>query len=604
MKNQKLKKELSLFTATLYGVGIILGAGIYVLIGQGAGVAGNAIWLSFVVAAIIAAFTGLSYAELASMFPRVAAEYVYTKHAFSRNYLSFIVQWIMIFTLIVSASTVALGFGGYASFMFGISPVVAAAGLLVVLSAINYIGIKESARYNILSTVVEVSGLVFVAIIGLFFIGKAEIDYFSSPAGLGGVLSATALIFFAYIGFEELVNLSEETKNARKVIPKALVLSLGISTLLYILVSVSSISIIGAEELGKSPAPLTAVVSAALPEAGFLMSLIALFATSNTVLVILIVVSRMLYGLACNNTFPAVCGRVGGRKTPYVSVFIVMVMSLVFLLIGGIKTIAMLTDVGIFVVYVFVNASLIRLRYKAPGAKRTFRSPVNIGRFPVLALLGIISSGLMLLHFEPMLIIYEMIVVFVGLVFYKTFTKVQKLHEREKIYTKLFRKSIFTSKERDLIRAVIKYPMKISPIMVRNVKTVASRDTVRKAVTVMNRHKIGSVVVLDKGKVVGIVTERDVLKRVVAVNKKPESVRCKSIMSRPVKTIDAEESVVDAIELMARYRIKKLVVTKGREIAGIITATDILRSGERIEYAALKKLAQFFPVYQPAAQAG
>jgi len=210
----------------------------------------------------------------------------------------------------------------------------------------------------------------------------------------------------------------------------------------------------------------------------------------------------------------------------------------------------------------------------------------------------------MLLHFEPMLIIYEMIVVFVGLVFYKAFTKVQKLHEREKIYTRLFRKSIFTSKKRDLFRAIIKYPMKISSITVRNVRTVKPEDTVKKAVTVMNRHKIGSVVVANKGMVAGIITERDVLKRVVAVNKKPEGVRCRNIMSSPVKTIDAEKSVVDAIELMARYRIKKLVVTKGREIAGIITATDILRSGERIEYAALKKLAQFFPVYQPAAQAG
>jgi APA family basic amino acid/polyamine antiporter len=113
----KLKKELTLFTATLYGIGIILGAGIYVLIGNAAGIAGNAMWLSFVVAAVIASFTGLSYAELSGMFPKAAAEYVYTKKAFNRNSVSFIVQWIMIFTLIVSASTVALGFGGYFSFI-------------------------------------------------------------------------------------------------------------------------------------------------------------------------------------------------------------------------------------------------------------------------------------------------------------------------------------------------------------------------------------------------------------------------------------------------------------------------------------------------------
>lgn len=448
----KLKKELSLLTATLYGVGIILGAGIYVLIGQGAGIAGNSIWLSFAVAAVIAAFTGMSYAELSGMFPKDAAEYVYTKHAFNRNYLSFIVQWTMIFTLIISASTVALGFGGYFSFVFGVAPIIAAAGLLVVLSIINYIGIKESARFNIFATLVEVSGLVIVAILGLFFIGR--VDYFPSPSGLSGVLSATALIFFAYIGFEELVNLSEETKNARKVIPKALVLALGISTLLYILVSLASVSILGAETLAKSPAPLTEVVSKVMPQAGILMSFIAFFATANTVLVILIVASRMLYGLSCNNTFPSICGRIGSRRTPYVSVFIVMISSLAFLLIGGIKTIALLTDIGIFIVYVFVNASLIRLRYRMPNAKRTFRSPLNIGKFPVLAALGIITSFLMLLHFEPALIFYEMIMASVGLIFYSVFMNVKGIKTREEKYIILFRKSIkhiFVHKKRPKI---------------------------------------------------------------------------------------------------------------------------------------------------------
>ncbi len=600
----KLKKELSLFTATLYGVGIILGAGIYVLIGQGAAIAGNAIWLSFAVAAIIAAFTGLSYAELAGMFPKDAAEYVYTKHAFRRNYLSFIVQWVMIFTLIVSASTVALGFGGYFSFIFGVAPVTAAVGLLAVLSAINYIGIKESARYNIVATLLEASGLVIVIFIGLFFIGRTGIDYFASPSGLGGILSATALIFFAYIGFEELVNLSEETKNASKVIPRALVLSLGISTLLYILVSVSSVSIIGSEALAKSKAPMTEVVSGALPQAGILMSMIALFATSNTVLVILIVVSRMLYGLSCNNTFPEIFSRIGRRRTPYVSILIVMLLSVAFLLIGGIKTIALLTDVGIFIIYIFVNASLIRLRYKEPKAKRTFQSPVNIGKFPVLAFLGIVSSGLMLLHFEPVLILYEIIVAAVGFAFYKAFTKVHKIGEREKLYVRLFRKSEFTAKQKDLIRAMVKYPMRVSSVMTKTVRAVGSRDTVKKAVLLMNKYQIGDVLVVDNRKVAGIITERDILERVVARGKNPGKILCRTVMSKGVKTIDSDASVVDAIEMMARHNIKKLPVTENGKLAGIVTATDILKSGERIEYAALKKLAQFFPVYQPSTQAG
>ncbi len=578
----KLKKELSLFTATLYGIGIILGAGIYVLIGQGAAIAGNAIWISFIVASVIAAFTGLSYAELSGMFPKDAAEYIYTKHAFRKNYLSFLVQWVMIFTLIVSASTVALGFGNYFFYMFGIQPVAAAAGLLVVLSVINYIGIKESANYNIVATLIETSGLVIVVLIGIFFIGKPGIDYFASPSGLGSILSATSLIFFAYLGFEELVNLSEETKNASRVIPKALVISLAISTLLYILVSMSAVSIVGADALAKSPAPLTEVVSKVFPQAGTLMSFIALFATSNTVLVILIVVSRMLYGLACNNTFPSVCGKVGSRGTPYVSIFIVTVLSLAFLLIGGIKTIALLTDIGIFVIYIFVNASLIWLRYREPDTKRTFRSPFNIGKFPVLALLGILSSAFMLLYFEPALLLYELVVVAIGLVFYKVFTRVHKLEEREKLYVRLFRKSEFTSKQKDMLRAAVRYPAKVSSVMSRSIRTVKPSDTVQKAVSVMKRYRIGDVVVAGK-KVVGIITERDILMRIVAAGRKPQDVLCRNIMSRPVITISGSSSVADAIELMSVKEIKRLVVTEKGRPAGIVTATDVLKSSERFK---------------------
>ncbi|MBI4018949.1 MAG: amino acid permease [Candidatus Aenigmarchaeota archaeon] len=415
----QLKKELSLVTAIFYGVGIILGAGIYVLIGQGAAVAGNALWLSFVVAAVIASFTAMSYAELAGMLPKTAAEYVYTKKAFGKEWLAFAVQWIMIFALIISATTVALGFGGYFSYLFGINQVWAAAGLLIVLSLISYTGIKESVRFNILATIIEMIGLLIVIILGIGFIGT--VDYFAAPAGMTSILMATALLFFAYIGFEEVVNLSEETKNASKVIPKALLISIAITTVLYILVAISAVSIMPAGELAKAKAPLTEVVSRVMPQAGSIMTVIALFATSNTVLAILVVASRMLYGLARNNVLPKLLAKLGKSRTPYVSVFLVMLVSLAFLQFGAIGTVALLTDIGIFAVYLFINAAVIWLRYKEPKAKRTFKSPLNIGRFPALAGLGIVSSLLMLLHFESVLIFYEILVVLAGFLIYKAF---------------------------------------------------------------------------------------------------------------------------------------------------------------------------------------
>jgi basic amino acid/polyamine antiporter, APA family len=420
----ELKKELSLLHLTFYGIGIILGAGIYVLLGEAAGIAGNAVWISFGIAALIAGFTGLSYAELSSMYPKSAAEFVYTQNAFKKAWMSFGVEWIMIFTVIVSAATVALGFGRYFNFLFDIPVIPAAIGLIILLSLINYRGIKESANFNIISTIIEMIGLLIIIAIGVMFFGNfSGKDFFFSPTGFSGIFTATALIFFAYIGFEEMVNVSEETKNAKKMIPKALIISLIVSTILYMLVSISAIGVVGWEALSQSQAPLAEVAALSIPHASTIMALIALFATANTVLFSLIVVSRMLYGLSCNNTIPGICSKLSPFGTPVVSVFIVMILTIGFVLIGDLKTIASLTDVGIFVVYLFVNSALIVLRYKQPNAERPFKSPINIGKFPVLALLGILSSGFMLYLFDPILLLYELGLLLIGIIVYRVYSK-------------------------------------------------------------------------------------------------------------------------------------------------------------------------------------
>jgi len=424
MADHKLKKELSLFDTTVYGIGIILGAGIYAIIGKAAGVTGDSLWLSFVLAAIIAAFTGLSYSELSSMYPKSAAEYVYTKKAFNRRSLSFVVSWIVIIGLIIAGTTVALGFSGYFSSLFGTPIILTAIGAILFFSIINFVGIKESAKFNILATFIEAGGLILIVILGLSFWGASDVGYFELEAGIPGLLAGVTLVFFAFIGFEDLANITEETKNATKVIPKALLISLVFSTILYIFVAISAVSVIGASGLAASDAPLTDVAVGVIgPEMLWVYSIIALFATGNTMLIFFIVASRMLYGMANEGGIPKFFGKVHHkRKTPYYAIIVVTIVALVMAFIGDIAVVASLTDIGVFIAYLFVNLSLIWLRFRAPDEKRPFKMPLNIGKFPVIAALGAISCFLILFVFDPIIVLAEAVVIVVGIIVYFLYT--------------------------------------------------------------------------------------------------------------------------------------------------------------------------------------
>lgn len=408
-----LRKSVNLFQAVMYGVGLILGAGIYVLIGDAAGIAGNAMWISFVLAAVIAAFTGLSYAELASMFPRSAAEYVFVKNAFKNNFAAFVAGWLIIFVAVVSAAAVAIGFASYlVSFVPGIDPSAAAIALVVALSAVNFIGIRESVWTNTTFTLIEVAGLAIIIAAAVFFGSPAATDYYelppsasASPAlAAGAILGAAGLIFFAYIGFENLANVAEETKNARKVIPKALLLSIAITTAIYILVAVSAVALVGWQELASSGAPLATAAEKAFGRTGSLtLGAIALFATSNTVLMMLISGSRIVFGMAGGGALPGTLARIHpSTKTPWVAVIVTMALTGATIAVskGSISAVANVAVFGIFLVYALVNLALIWLRYREPGLERPFRSPLAAGKFPVLAGLGLVTSAAMLSQFD------------------------------------------------------------------------------------------------------------------------------------------------------------------------------------------------------------
>ncbi len=414
----KLKRSLGLFEATFYGIGVILGAGIYALIGEAAGLAGNSLWMSFIFGALVSSFTGLAYAELSSMYPKEAAEFVYVKKAYGSNFWAFLIGWLLIFTGAISVATVSLGFAGYFNALFGSPIIFAALILIVILSIINYLGIKESSRFNVLFTSVEIVGLLIVILVGFGKFGS--VNYLEMPNGVGGILSASVLIFFAYLGFEEVVNISEETKKPRKIIPKALLLAIAITTILYVLVSVSVVSLANWKDLQATSAPIAFAASNALgSNAFFILSVIALFATANTVLGMLIFTSRMVFGMSREKTLPRFLSNIDHkRRTPWLAVIAVMIFSSVFVFLGKISLVANITSLGALITFLVINLSLIWLRYTQPKIHRPFRVPLSIGKYPLTAFLGVTTCMFMLLQFDISLLLLGFLVLLAGTVVY------------------------------------------------------------------------------------------------------------------------------------------------------------------------------------------
>lgn len=394
-----LRRDLGLLTATLAGIGIIVGAGIYALIGQAAGLAGNAVWLSFLISAALALFTGFSYAELSSMFPKDAGEYIYVEHAFGRS-AGFVIGYLVIIAGIISAAAVSLGFAGYFAELAGGNIILIAALVLLGFSLVNYLGIRQSTHLSIVFTVLGLLGLAVV--IALLPGSFGNVDYFALPQGLSGLFEAASLIFFAFLGFESVVKLSEETKNPRRTIPLALLFSIGISTIVYILASLTAASVLGWERLSASHAPLADVAALPLGEYAFLfIAIVALLSIASTALIILIVTSRMLYGVGHEFRRLRLLSVIDKKyQTPRNAIIAVGAVSMLFALSGDIKFAAEVTNFAVFLTFIAINIALIKLRYTMPAAQRLFHSPLRIGKMPLLPAISIIFSLFMIINLE------------------------------------------------------------------------------------------------------------------------------------------------------------------------------------------------------------
>jgi len=415
-----LSRHIGLFHLTMYGVGLILGAGIYVLIGEAAGFAGNALWISFILGGIVAAFAGLSYSELTALFPRAAAEYVFVKEGFRSDFIGFIVGWLTILTSIIVAATVALGFGGYMEELTNIPILISALAILGILSFVNFIGIKESAWANTIFAIITITGLGIIIVIGFSSPMETEIDYFENPLGFSGIILAFVLVFFAFIGFEDMANVAEEVKKPRKTIPRAIMLSVLITTIIYIFVSFASIRIVGWEQLAESSAPLAFVAEQRLGNQGhFVLSIIALFATASTILITLVAGARIFYGMARDGSLPSKLALIHHKtKTPWLAVILIFATAIGFSFIGDIVIVANIVVFAVVVTFAMINLSVILLRYTKPDLERPYRVPVNVGKFPILPLFGLGATIYMGFQFELEIVLAGLGILASGVVFY------------------------------------------------------------------------------------------------------------------------------------------------------------------------------------------
>lgn len=380
-----LVRTLGLTALIIYGVGDILGAGIYALVGKIAGLAGPYTWLSFLIAMFIVFFTALTYSELVSRFPRSGGVSIFVQESFGHPSLSILAGLLLFSATLLSMSTLTQAFIGYLSSLgVKIPTFLGAFSFLLVLLLINIRGIRQSSIANIISTLVEVSGLLMVLIFGLSYLMNTDHsmarDHAGSLPNIGKLFEGAALAFFAFTGFEDLANVAEEVKQPKKNVPRAILSSLGIAGIMYLSVSWVATAIIPGQELSQSSGPLLDVVHRAYPPLPiFVFSLIALFAVFNTTLLNYITASRLLYGMAEEQLIPKFFQQVHKKfHTPYVSILFIFPIVLVLGTLGSLKGLASSTSAVVLILFSFSSIALINIKRKEPkkSALGIFRVPM------------------------------------------------------------------------------------------------------------------------------------------------------------------------------------------------------------------------------------
>lgn len=396
-----LKRELTLPLVTLYGLGVTIGAGIYVLVGTTAAKAGFYAPVSFLLAAIATSFTGFSYAELATRYPVSAGEAAYVHHGLRSKRLSLLVGLMVAASGVVSAAAVSIGAAAYLGHFIALSPALLTIAIILLLGFATIWGIMESVIIACIFTLLEMVGLGLVIFIGLTDHPEAlaNIGQLIPPLELhawAGIYSASLLAFFAFIGFEDIANVAEEVKNPRRVLPIAIFLTLLVSTLLYILVVAVVVLTVPMEALTTSSAPLSLVFENADEKTKIFFNGIAVIATLNGVLIQMIMASRVLYGLASRNQLPKILRAIHPRtRTPLNATLLVVALILVLALFLPIAPLAEATSTIVLTVFMLISAALIRLKWSGePVGAEVFQVPLWVPVTGMITCLLLLLSGL------------------------------------------------------------------------------------------------------------------------------------------------------------------------------------------------------------------
>jgi APA family basic amino acid/polyamine antiporter len=409
-----LKRVMGPKLLLLFIVGDILGAGVYAVTGQMAGVVGGIVWLPFLVAFIVATLTALSYLELVTKYPQAAGAALYAHKALGLHFVTFLVAFAVICSGITSASTSAnvlaqnLTGGLLANGWIDSEPstgviTIIAMAFMVLLAVINLRGVGESVKFNVLLTLVEIAALTIVIGVGFYAMTQGNSDWgrvttFENPEDKGlflAVTAATSIAFFAMVGFEDSVNMVEETKEPEKIFPRTMLTGLGIAVIIYMLVAVSVVTVLTSDQIANAAdgRALLEVVRVGAPDFPIdkVFPFLAVFAVANTSLINMLMASRLLYGLAQQDVLPRTLGKVSpNRRSPYVGVIFSTVLALGLILYVSnraeddvVVNLASVTSLLLLGVFTIVNVACLILRRKDPHGG-SFRSP---GITPAIAAL-------------------------------------------------------------------------------------------------------------------------------------------------------------------------------------------------------------------------